>query len=101
MAIKPFDILLIQNDHESVEVIKKALEDSRLEPNLHVVNDGTGATAFLNRHGHYAEAPCPDLGANCYVTKPMDQKQFLKLVESIMEFWLTIAKLPTRTRQVY
>jgi len=34
------------------------------------------------------------LGANCYVTKPVDLNQFIKVVKSIEEFWLTIVKLP-------
>jgi CheY-like chemotaxis protein len=34
------------------------------------------------------------LHANCYITKPVDFKQFLKVVKSIEEFWLTIVKLP-------
>lgn len=32
--------------------------------------------------------------ANCYVTKPIDLEQFIKVVKSIEEFWLTIVKLP-------
>lgn len=35
------------------------------------------------------------LRANCYVTKPVTLKQFIKVVESIEEFWLTVVKLPT------
>lgn len=35
-----------------------------------------------------------DLHANCYITKPVDLDQFLKVVKSIEEFWLTIVKLP-------
>ena len=34
------------------------------------------------------------LHANCYITKPVDFKQFLKVVKSIEEFWLTVVKLP-------
>jgi len=34
------------------------------------------------------------LHCNCYITKPIDLKQFLKVVESIEDFWLTIVKLP-------
>ncbi len=34
------------------------------------------------------------LGANCYVTKPVDLNQFIKVVKSIEEFWLTIVRLP-------
>ena len=36
-----------------------------------------------------------NLNANCYVTKPVDLEQFLHVVRSIEEFWLTIVKLPT------
>jgi CheY-like chemotaxis protein len=35
-----------------------------------------------------------DLHANCYVTKPVGLEQFLSVVRSIEEFWLTIVKLP-------
>ena len=35
-----------------------------------------------------------DLHANCYVTKPMDLDQFIRVVESIEDFWFTIVKLP-------
>jgi len=32
--------------------------------------------------------------ANCYISKPIDLIEFLKVVKSIEEFWLTIVKLP-------
>jgi response regulator RpfG family c-di-GMP phosphodiesterase len=32
--------------------------------------------------------------ANCYITKPLDLMQFVKVVRSIEDFWLTIVKLP-------
>ncbi|MEE9584332.1 MAG: response regulator [Candidatus Brocadiales bacterium] len=35
-----------------------------------------------------------DLHANCYITKPVDLDQFIKIVLSIQEFWLSIVKLP-------
>lgn len=35
-----------------------------------------------------------NLNANCYVTKPVDLDQFIKVVRSINDFWLTIVKLP-------
>ncbi|MCX5654181.1 MAG: response regulator [Planctomycetota bacterium] len=35
-----------------------------------------------------------DLHANCYITKPVDFKQFLGVVQSIEDFWLTVVKLP-------
>jgi chemotaxis family two-component system response regulator Rcp1 len=35
-----------------------------------------------------------NLHANCYITKPIDLFQFMKVVKSIEDFWLTIVKLP-------
>lgn len=35
------------------------------------------------------------LHANCYITKPVDFEQFIGVVRSIEDFWLTIVKLPT------
>lgn len=35
-----------------------------------------------------------NLHANCYITKPVDLKQFMKVVQSIEDFWLTIVRLP-------
>ena len=37
-----------------------------------------------------------DLHANCYVTKPVDLDQFMRVVRSIEEFWLSIVKLPAK-----
>ena len=37
------------------------------------------------------------LHANCYVTKPVDFEQFMKVVRSIEDFWLTVVKLPSRS----
>jgi CheY-like chemotaxis protein len=35
-----------------------------------------------------------DLHANCYLTKPVDLDQFISIVKSVEDFWLTIVKLP-------
>lgn len=36
-----------------------------------------------------------DLYANCYINKPVDLDQFLHVVKTIENFWLTIVKLPS------
>jgi chemotaxis family two-component system response regulator Rcp1 len=36
-----------------------------------------------------------ELRANCYITKPVDLEQFIKVVRSIEDFWLTIVRLPS------
>ena len=35
------------------------------------------------------------LSANCYISKPVDLDQFMKVVKMIEDFWLTIVKLPS------
>ena len=37
-----------------------------------------------------------NLHANCYITKPIDLDQFMKVVKSIEDFWLTVVKLPPK-----
>lgn len=37
-----------------------------------------------------------DLGANCYVTKPVGFEQFTHVVRSVGNFWFMIVKLPGR-----
>jgi chemotaxis family two-component system response regulator Rcp1 len=36
-----------------------------------------------------------NLYANCYVSKPVDLEQFITVVKSIEDFWMTIVKLPS------
>jgi CheY-like chemotaxis protein len=35
-----------------------------------------------------------NLHANCYISKPVDLNGFLKVVQSIDNFWLSVVKLP-------
>lgn len=35
-----------------------------------------------------------ELHANCYITKPVGLDQFIRIVQSIEQFWLSIVKLP-------
>lgn len=140
----PIELLLVEDNPGDVVLTREALKESKVWSNLHVVEDGEEALAFLRQEGAYAEAPLPDiilldlnlprkdgrevlsiikvnenlkripvvilttsdaeedilkaynLNANCYITKPVDFKQFIKVVRAIEEFWLTIVKLPGR-----
>ena len=40
-----------------------------------------------------------NLHANCYITKPIDLNQFLLVVKSIEDFWLSIVVLPDGLKQ--
>jgi hypothetical protein len=35
------------------------------------------------------------LHANCYITKPVDLEQFMGVVKSIEDFWVSVVKLPS------
>jgi len=35
-----------------------------------------------------------DLHANCYITKPVDLEQFIRVIQQIEDFWFTIVSLP-------
>ncbi len=37
-----------------------------------------------------------NLHANCYITKPVDLDQFMIVVKTIEDFWLSIVKLPPK-----
>ena len=36
-----------------------------------------------------------ELQANCFITKPVDLEQFITIVKSIENFWLSVVTLPT------
>ena len=141
---KPVNILLVEDNPGDSDLAREALESSKLNNNLQVVDDGEKAMAFLRREGPYAKAPRPDLilldlnlpkkdgrqvlaeiksdnalkripvvilttsraeedviksynlHANCYITKPIDLNQFLHVVRSIENFWLSIVVLPPK-----
>jgi len=37
-----------------------------------------------------------ELHANCYITKPVNMEQFIKVVKSVGDFWFSIVILPPR-----
>jgi len=37
-----------------------------------------------------------DLGANCYITKPVDLAQFMKVIHETESFWFAVVKLPPK-----
>lgn len=39
---------------------------------------------------------CYNNFANCFITKPIDVNEFLKVVATIENFWMSVVKLPTK-----
>ena len=138
------EILLVEDNPGDVRLTLEAFKDGKMHNDVHVVEDGEEAMAFLRRQGRHTGAPRPglimldlnlpkmdgrevlreikadvelrsipvvvlttsqaekdiiqsyNLNANCYISKPVDFDQFLNVVRSIQDFWLTIVRLPPR-----
>jgi len=59
--IKPFEVLVVENNPVDVDLTRMAFEDRALPFQLHIAKDGVEAMRFLRRIGPFAEAPRPDL----------------------------------------
>ncbi|HWU85615.1 MAG TPA: response regulator [Rhodocyclaceae bacterium] len=139
--MKPVEVLLVEDDPGDVILTQEGLRASKLHINLHVVDNGEKALAFLHRTPPYEDAPRPGLiildlnlprvngmevlrdiksddelkmiptvilttsraeedvvrsyklGANCYVSKPLNLDEFVKVVSSIENFWFTVVEI--------
>lgn len=58
---KAIEILLVEDNPGDVNLTRLALEDSRVQVNLNVVEDGIEALAFLKKEGKYDSAADIDL----------------------------------------
>ena len=56
-----FEILIVDDSQEDVELITEVLRDKMPSLNLHVAENGSLALAFLERTGPFAQAPRPDI----------------------------------------
>ncbi len=59
--LRPVEILLVEDSPSDADLTEEALSDGKVFNNLHWVEDGVEALAFLRRQGKYANAPRPDL----------------------------------------
>ena len=58
---RPIDILLVDDNPGDVRLTREALKEGKVRNELHVVQDGVEALAFLRRQGNYRDAIRPDL----------------------------------------
>jgi CheY-like chemotaxis protein len=56
-----FEVLLVEDSDTDVLMTREALEHDKMLINLHVIEDGVEAMAFLRREDPYGRAPRPDL----------------------------------------
>jgi CheY-like chemotaxis protein len=55
------EILLVEDNPGDARLAREGLSECKIRNNLHVVDDGVKAMAFLRRQGEYGRAPRPDL----------------------------------------
>ena len=88
-AIRPDIILLDLNlpkksGHEVLQEVKTDLDLRRIP--VVILTTSSSEQDVLDTY---------DLHANCYITKPVDIEQFIKVAQSIDQFWLTMVTLPS------
>jgi chemotaxis family two-component system response regulator Rcp1 len=69
---------------------RKVLAEVKTDPNLHEIPVVIFSTSRLSEDISRSY----ELGANCYVTKPGNLKEFLTAVKAIEEFWFGLSMLP-------
>lgn len=88
-AVQSPDIILLdlnlpkKDGREVLAEIKK--DPVLLRIPVIVLTTSSAEKDILNMYDHHA---------NCYITKPVDFDQFINVVRSIEDFWLSIVKLP-------
>lgn len=58
---RPIEILLVEDSPGAVALTREALREAKVHHQLHVVEDGVAALAFLRHDREYAGAPRPGL----------------------------------------
>jgi CheY-like chemotaxis protein len=61
MQHRPIEVLIVEDNQADSHLTTTALRDARIANEVHVVEDGEEAMAFLNQQGAYGSALRPDL----------------------------------------
>ena len=72
---------------------REVLQDLKQDPALHTIP----VVVLTTSQAEPDVLRSYELQANCYITKPVDLEQFMTVVKSIEDFWLTIVTLPHTT----
>ncbi|MDD2271946.1 MAG: response regulator [Desulfuromonadaceae bacterium] len=89
-AVRPDIILLDLNmpRMDGRETLKEIKSDERLRSiPVVVLTTSESETDIFKSY---------DLGASCYISKPVGFDDFLKVVRSLEDFWFTVVKMPSK-----
>lgn len=109
------EILVAKDGVEALRVLRQTVRDPVSRPDLVLLDlnlprmDGREVLAAIKTDATLKDIPIVvlttsraeadvlesyQLHANCYIHKPVDLDQFLNVVHSIEDFWLSIVRLP-------
>jgi chemotaxis family two-component system response regulator Rcp1 len=110
------DITVVVDGVEAIDyLLRRGAHANATTPDLIILDlnlpgmDGRAVLAEARRHPHLRSIPVViltssdaerdvvqtyELGANCYITKPVDLSAFQAIVRSIEGFWFTVVRLP-------
>jgi chemotaxis family two-component system response regulator Rcp1 len=80
------DLNLPKKDGREVLSVIKSDEELKMLPVI-ILTTSAAEQDIMNTYANHA---------NCYIMKPVDLSQFINVVRSIEEFWLTVVKLPKK-----
>jgi CheY-like chemotaxis protein len=72
---------------DGFQILKEIKEDRELQTIPVIVLSTSQADEDIRQ--------CYRLGANCYIIKPVDLDEFIKVIRAIESFWCHTARLPT------
>jgi two-component system, chemotaxis family, response regulator Rcp1 len=87
--VQPIQILLVEDQPADIRLTKEVLADGKVANDVHVVNDGEQAMAFLRRRGEFANSPRPDLVLLDLNLPRMDGREVLAEIKSDPELMAT------------
>lgn len=109
------EILIERDGQAAVNFLEKCKENAYLIPNLILLDmnlpklNGIEVLKYIKTNNELKHIPVIMLTtssfeqdivksyknyANCYITKPIDVKDFIQVVEKIENFWISIVQLP-------
>lgn len=59
--VRPIEILLVEDSPSDADLTIETFSEAKVLNNLHLVEDGVEAIAFLRQQGKYSNVPRPDL----------------------------------------
>lgn len=86
MCVSPIEILMVEDNPGDARLAREALAGSKLKLEIHEVNDGEAAIAFIQRKCPYHDAPRPDLILLDLNLPKKDGREVLTEIKSSPEF---------------